>query len=74
MAMTRKDYVVLANAIGLAMRNAEVSEMAAMRQMRDTIVLALMDDNTRFDADVFTQHANEVMGCLRDIDGRRIKA
>jgi len=73
MAMTRKDYVVLANAIGLAMRNAEVTERPAMRHMRDAIVLALMEDNARFDSDRFIDHANEVMTCERDIDGRRIK-
>lgn len=75
MAMTRKDYVNLATAIGLELRYAERgSEERGMRQMLNVVANALNSANANFDRDRFIVFTYEVASGARDAEGRKTKA
>jgi hypothetical protein len=74
MAMSRKDYVNLATAMGLALRYAERgSEHGGMRQMLSTVADALNSANTNFDRDRFVAFTYEFASGARDAQGRIVK-
>lgn len=72
MAMSRKDYVNLATAMGLELRNADPECMDGMRQMVVAVSTALKAGNTNFQRIRFLDFTDEVALGVRDAEGRKI--
>lgn len=80
MAMTRKDYVNLATAMGLELRYAagattefEKGKKGGLREMVFVVAEALNSANANFDRDRFTEFTLEVANGTRDAQGRKVK-
>lgn len=83
MAMTRKDYVNLATAMGMQLRSGkydfgDVTPFASgfnsgMQEMVEVVAEALNRGNANFDYDRFMQFTMEVADRTRDAEGRKVK-
>lgn len=81
MAMTRKDYVNLATAMGLELRYTDDATTEYTTGKRDGLVAmihqvadALNSANANFDKARFTAFTLEVASGARDAEGRKTKA
>lgn len=77
MAMSRKDYVNLATAMGMELRYRESvvdnRALAGAKSMLAAVADALNAANSNFDRDRFMVFVYEVAAGTRDNEGRKVK-
>lgn len=77
MAMSRKDYVNLATAMGMELRYrknvVDDRALAGAKGMLAAVTDALNSANANFDRDRFVSFTLEVASGARDAEGRKVK-